>query len=44
LRRLIPKYVTTTEEVGKAMLEVTKHGYPKKILESPDITAAGSEK
>ena len=42
LRRLIPKYVTTTEEVGKAMLEVTKHGYPRKILESPDITTAGS--
>lgn len=44
LRRLIPKYVTTTEEVGKAMLEVTKHGYPKKILESLDIVAVGSGK
>ena len=38
LRKLFPKYITTTEQVGKAMLEVAKHGYPKPILEMKDIT------
>ncbi len=37
LHRLAPKYVTTTEEIGRAMLGVAKRGYPKKILESEDF-------
>ena len=37
LRRLFPKYVTTTEQVGRAMLAVAKHGAPSKIIESGDI-------
>ena len=41
LRTLFPRYVTSTEEVGRAMLEVAKHGAPKPILESPDIIALG---
>ena len=32
-----PKYVTTTEQVGRAMLEVAKQGAPKQVLESRDI-------
>jgi len=44
LRALFPKYVTTTEEVGRAMLEVANHGAPKPVLENPDIIAlAGRE-
>jgi uncharacterized protein YbjT (DUF2867 family) len=39
LRALFPKSVTTTEEVGRAMLEGAKHGAPKPVLESPDIIA-----
>jgi len=39
LARTFPKYVTTTEQVGKAMLAVAKHGYPKPILEAVDIAA-----
>jgi uncharacterized protein YbjT (DUF2867 family) len=35
-----PKFVTTTERVGQAMLRIAKHGYPKKVLENPDINAA----
>ncbi len=31
------EYVTTTEEIGRAMLGVAKRGYPKKILESEDF-------
>jgi NAD(P)H-binding len=34
---LFPKYVTTTECVGRAMLKVAKQGAPKRVLESQDI-------
>jgi uncharacterized protein YbjT (DUF2867 family) len=37
LRRLFPRYILTTEEIGRAMIQVAKHGSPKKILESWDI-------
>jgi uncharacterized protein YbjT (DUF2867 family) len=39
LRTLFPGFVTTTEEVGRAMLEVAKHGAPKRVLENADIIA-----
>jgi len=39
LRRLFPRQITTTEQVGRAMLAVARHGAPKHILESPDIIA-----
>jgi uncharacterized protein YbjT (DUF2867 family) len=34
---LFPKYVTTSECVGRAMLKVAKQGGPKHVLESQDI-------
>lgn len=37
LRRVIPRYVTTTEEVGRAMLEVARHGTPERIVENVRI-------
>jgi len=37
LRRAFPRQILTTEQIGRAMLNVTKHGAPKRILESPDI-------
>jgi uncharacterized protein YbjT (DUF2867 family) len=37
LKSTFPKFVTTTEQLGRAMLRVAKHGYPKPILESKDI-------
>jgi uncharacterized protein YbjT (DUF2867 family) len=37
LRRAFPRYVLTTEEVGRAMINVAQHGAPKQILESLDI-------
>ena len=37
LQALIPKYVTTTEKLGRAMLIAAKRGAPKTILESSDI-------
>ena len=32
-----PKYVTTTEQIGRAMLKVAGLGWPKRVLESSDI-------
>jgi hypothetical protein len=37
--RWLPKYVTTTEQVGKAMLRVARKGANKRVLESEDINA-----
>jgi len=37
LKRMLPKYVTTTEQVGRAMINVAANGAPKAILESDDI-------
>jgi hypothetical protein len=37
LLRLFPGQVNTTEQVGRAMLEVAKHGYTKPVLETRDI-------
>ncbi len=38
----IPKYVTADDRVGRAMLNVAKNGYPKRILESTDINKAAA--
>ena len=34
---LFPKYVTTTEQVGRAMIGIAKRGAPKHVLENQDI-------
>ena len=39
LLRAFPRFVTTTEQVGRAMLRVAKQGSPKPILETRDINA-----
>jgi uncharacterized protein YbjT (DUF2867 family) len=39
LNRTSPKFMTTTEQVGRAMIKVAKDGYPKPVLESEDINA-----
>ncbi len=41
LRRIFPDYILTTEEIGRAMIQVAKRGAPKKILESSDIRKLG---
>jgi len=35
----MPGYVLTTEQVGRAMIEVARYGASKRILESQDIGA-----
>ena len=37
LLRVFPKYVTTTDQMGRAMIAVAKHGYAKRVLEAEDI-------
>ncbi len=37
--KLFPKYATTTEVLGRAMIKVAHQGAPKRILESQDINA-----
>jgi hypothetical protein len=39
LKRLLPRHVTTTENVGRAMIRVAADGYSKRVLENPDINA-----
>jgi uncharacterized protein YbjT (DUF2867 family) len=39
LRRLLPGMVTTTEQLGRAMLTIAKAGASKRILETRDINA-----
>jgi hypothetical protein len=39
LSRIAPKYVTTTEQMGRAMIKVARDGLPKRILESEDINS-----
>lgn len=37
LRRLFPGYVTTTEQIGRAMLTIARKGAPVRVLETADI-------
>jgi uncharacterized protein YbjT (DUF2867 family) len=39
LNRTSPKFMTTTEQLGRAMIKVARDGYPKPVLESEDINA-----
>ena len=39
LKSTFPQYVTTTEQLGRAMLCVARSGYPRPILESKDINS-----
>lgn len=37
--KFFPKYATTTEVLGRAMIKAARDGAPKKVLESQDINA-----
>jgi uncharacterized protein YbjT (DUF2867 family) len=37
LNRVAPNYMTTTEQVGRAMIRVARDGFPRPVLESEDI-------
>jgi uncharacterized protein YbjT (DUF2867 family) len=40
LVRTLPTLATTTEQIGRAMLAVARHGFPKRVLETADINRA----
>ena len=42
LKALVPKYVTTTEAVGRAMINVARRGAPQRMLENQDINREAS--
>lgn len=42
LKRLLPGQVTTTQELGRAMVELLKRGSPERVLENRDIVALAS--
>jgi uncharacterized protein YbjT (DUF2867 family) len=42
MRRMFPRYVTTTRELGRAMIRVAKRGYEKKVIEVGDIGRIGA--
>ena len=39
LRWAMPGIIVTTEQMGRAMIAVARHGAPKRVLESQDISA-----
>ena len=39
LRRLTPRLVTSTEQIGRGMIRVAREGYPRKVLEMGDINS-----
>ena len=39
LARTAPQYITTSEQLGRAMIKVVRSGYPKPVLESEDINS-----
>jgi uncharacterized protein YbjT (DUF2867 family) len=39
LARTAPKFMTTSEQLGRAMIKVARNGYPKPVLESEDINS-----
>jgi hypothetical protein len=38
-RRLFPRHVTTTEQMGRAMIKLARQGGAKQVLETADINA-----
>ncbi len=42
LKALFPRHVTTTEQLGRAMIAVVRRGAPRRLLENADINAAAA--
>lgn len=41
MRKIMPRYITTTVIIGRAMIQAVESGYPKQILEGVDINELG---
>lgn len=44
IKLIIPKYTTTTSQIGRAMIEVVKNGFERKQVESADIIEIAKRK
>jgi hypothetical protein len=42
LRRAFPNSISTTREIGQAMLAVARNGWPRPVLEAKDIHKAAT--
>jgi uncharacterized protein YbjT (DUF2867 family) len=42
LNAIFPHYLTTTEKIGRAMINITMRGFPKQILDAQDINSAAT--
>jgi hypothetical protein len=42
-KKIAPRLVTTTEQVGRAMIKVAKQGASKKVIENQDINSLASD-
>ena len=42
LHLLFPRSIVTTREIGRAMLSVAREGWPKQVIDPPDIHAAAT--
>lgn len=42
IKLLLPSYTSTTQQIGRAMIEVTRNGFEKRQVESVDIVALSS--
>lgn len=40
-QKILPNLITTTVTIGRAMINVSAHGFPRRILETADINQAG---
>jgi uncharacterized protein YbjT (DUF2867 family) len=41
IRAFLPRYATTTDHIGRAMITIARTGAPKRVLETRDIAAIG---
>jgi hypothetical protein len=42
VKAAFPRHITTTEQIGRAMLNVAQSGFPKPLLEPADIVHAAA--
>jgi uncharacterized protein YbjT (DUF2867 family) len=42
LRTIFPDHILTTRQMGRAMLNIVRRGYPKRVLENKDIRIAAA--
>ena len=42
LKRIFPRFLTTSQILGRAMIRIAASGYPKSVIEIPDINELGA--